>query len=672
MKLKTALLLSSTVLLTLATSADVVLPSAVGSNMVLQRDKPIPIWGKAEPGEAVSIKLNDVKIDAVADHEGNWSVTLPAMEASFTPVTMLIAGNNTIELTNILVGEVWVCSGQSNMEWNMYQAHNATLELLAANHPNLRLLRFEDKSSETPLFRTNATWCATTPESVRRFSAVGYFFGRFIQQALDVPVGLIHIAWGGTPAEAWTREEALEKNEVTQEILKKWDIELKTYPERLKEWEQAVEDWDENAEHVIYHTDPGSSEDTKNFPNTDFDDSTWGTSILPATWETKLGNFDGIVWYRKRIEIPQAWANKSLVLETGPIDDFDVTYFNGKEVGRYEEDQGYMMPRSYTIPAELVQSGEAMITIRAFDHFGDGGLNGVATQYKLTCLDTEEELSLAGNWKHHIELKLVPSIGPGKNGAPQKPRGPDSPLRPANLANGMVSPIVPFAIRGAIWYQGEQNVMIPDEYYALLPLLISDWRDWWKQGDFPFGVVQLANFMETEETPSDGSWARLRDAQFQTAKADPATGLTVIIDVGESDDIHPKNKQEVGARLARWALADAYGLDIVGSGPMFQSFSIEGDHVVCIFSEIAEGLEIRGPGDLHEFTIIGEDGIWKWANAEIIGTDRVKVWSDEVPNPVAVRYGWANNPANPNLVNSENLPASPFRTDEWLQGKTTP
>ena len=654
--------------------AEVVLPSVIGSNMVLQRNQPVPIWGRAAPGEKVVVEFGAAQVETSADAEGNWSVALPPMEASFEPATLTVIGENKIELTNILIGEVWVCSGQSNMEFPLSGTHDAALELAAANYPNLRLFDVDNQVAETPRLDCAGGWELTTPESARSFSAVGYFLGRNLLLTLDVPVGLIHSSWGGTPAEAWTRIDALNADEVTRPIVEQWSAELENYPERLAQWQQELDRLNEAARlrGGVCPADSGVSSAAARFNASDFDDSSWQVAVLPETWETQIGEIDGAVWLRKTIVIPDEWTGQELLLETGPIDDFDITWFNGTEVGRYTRLDGYQVPRSYRIPAGLVQSGRAVIAIRVFDVRGGGGVVGEKNQLKLSCPGRAEPLMLAGPWKIQVEYELTPADRTKIQNGPQKPRSPDSPHRPASLANGMLGPIVPFAIRGAIWYQGEANAGRHEQYRTLLPVMICDWWSWWGQGSFPFGIVQLANFMPVKAEPSDDDWAYLRDAQFETAKNMPEAGLAVAIDLGERDDIHPRNKQDVGARLARWALADVYGMEITASGPIYQSSTIEGNHILCTFDHVANGLEVREGGALNEFIIVGKEGVWKWAQAQIVGKNQIKVWSDEVKEPVAVRYAWASNPASPNLVNSEDLSASPFRTDSWTQGVINP
>lgn len=663
MKMRTFVTLMLTVLLTApALRAEIVLPAVIGSGMVLQRDMEVPVWGKAAGGETVTVEFADQAVTTRADAEGRWMAKLAPMAASHAPRSMTIRGGNTIVLDNILVGEVWICSGQSNMEWPLEKAHNAALELAAAKYPEMRLFAVDKQTAETPRFDSAGRWEPTSPESAAPFSAVGYFFGRSLHQVLEVPVGLIHTSWGGTPAEAWTRIEALTADEVTAPLPARWEEQMKDYPERLARWEKAYAEWEASGKPTGHHTDKGITAEAADCPAPDFDDSGWELIRLPALMDD---DYDGAVWYRKAIDIPANWAGRELQLKLGTIDDFDTAWFNGTQVGRTCREGAHTVSRVYTVPADQVSAGRAVVAVRVFDRYSGGGFTGSPNEMRLDCKAAGEGINLSGEWRWWIEQRLP--LASGSSGGPRKPAGNNSPNRPGNLANGMLGPVVPFGVRGAVWYQGESNGSRAQEYRTLLPLMIRDWWAWWDQGPFPFGVVQIANWRSVNPDPADDGWAHLRDAQLHTAKTMPEVGLAVTIDIGEADDIHPRNKQEVGARLARWALAEVYAFPIVGSGPIYESFEVKDGSMLCTFSNVADGLEVREGGELQEFILSGSDRVWHWAHAEIVGSDRVRVWSDKVPEPVAVRYAWANNPARPNLVNSEDLPASPFRTDDWEQ-----
>ena len=477
--------------------ADVKLPAIFGDNMALQAGQKLPVWGTADPNEEVEVRVTASKVEAgeaaasadvttqtqrtKADDQGHWKLTLAPLPATDEPVGFTVTGKNKVSLENVVVGDVWVCSGQSNMEWPLQSANNAKEEIAKADFPNVRLFLVKKRVEATaPTTELDGKWQICTPQTVAGFSAVGYFFGRTLEEATGNPIGLIGTYWGGTPAEAWTSQASLEAD--------------KTFAPILDRWKQA----DQKAEK------------------------------------------DG-------------------------------------------------------------KSADARV------------------------------------------------------------QGPKHPHHPAGLYNGMIAPIVPYAIKGAIWYQGETNAGRAYQYRTLFPAMITDWRGQWKQGDFPFLFVQLANFQARRDEPQESAWAELREAQSLTLKL-PNTGQAVIIDIGEAKNIHPRNKQDVGARLALAALKVAYDEDVVYSGPTFKSMTASGKEAVLMFDHVGAGLNARG-GELKGFAVAGKDRKFHWADARIDG-DKVVVSSPEVSNPVAVRYGWADNP-EVTLYNAEELPASPFRTDDW-------
>jgi sialate O-acetylesterase len=488
--------------------ADVQLPDVVGSGMVLQRNHRVPIWGKADPDEVVTVSFSGQVKKAKADQQGRWRVELDAMPANQTAATMTIAAGNVIELTNVLVGEVWLCSGQSNMQLTLPETNDGEAAIAAADHPAIRLF---DVSREVAFKRVTGKlgfWQVSSPESVRPFSAACYYFGVDLQKELEVPIGLINSSYGGSQAEAWTPVEYLLASDDLRpcvERAKLWDAER---PRVKIEFEQQIEQWRE-----------------------------------------------------------------------------------------------------------------------------------IAAKAKAAGSD-----------------------------APRPPREPDA-LRPFRIAgsiyNGMIEPLIPFAIRGVVWYQGESNEDRAQQYGILLPTMIRAWRERWGQGDFPFGIVQLPNYRDSHSEPADEAWSHLREAQRRTALTTHKAGLIVTIDIGEAHDIHPKNKLEVGRRMCRWALADVYGKKMLKSGPVFVKAEAKGSKIVLTFSAAGEGLRVRDGNKLAEFAVAGADHQWHWAEARIAGRDRVEVWSDLVRQPEAVRYAFNNNPRDPNLTNETGLPAAPFRSDDW-------
>ncbi len=658
----------------LAAQAEVTLPSIIGSEMVLQHGRPVPIWGKADPGETVEVTVaGSAPVAATADAEGRWRVNLPAQQVNDRGITLTIKGSASagpIVLSDILVGEVWFCSGQSNMQWTVKSSNHSAEEIASAQDPLLRLFQATHVVADAPQFDNKGKWQPCTPQSVSGFSAVAYFFGRQLRRELGVPVGLIHSSWGGTPAEAWTSLASLAADPLTQPIVARWDRNLADYPAKLAAWEKQVEAL-RNAPGArpARHPDPGMTEDDQPRTQPGFDDSTWSEVNLPAQFEDTGEAFDGTAWYRRRIDLPPVMRGKPLVLELGAIDDFDHTFVNGVLVGRMDKSNpdSWSTKRRYDVPAELTGQAQLVLAVRVFDHFGGGGFTGVADDMRLSVKDGNDTISLAGAWKMAVTQKLLPATGDNPQGMPPKPQGPDSPHRPASLYHAMVLPFAPYGMAGAIWYQGESNASRGEQYRPLLAAMVEDWRKAFELDVLPFGIVQLANFQARATQPGDSPWAELREAQTQVAMQLPKGGLAVAIDIGDEKDIHPRNKQDVGARLAAWALHDIYGRSgVVPSGPLFREAVVEGDRIRLRFDH-AQGLTFKGER-LTGFAIAGEDRKFVWAEATIDG-ESVVVNSPDVSRPVAVRYGWANNP-DCNLYNAAELPASPFRTDDW-PGVTT-
>jgi len=632
--------------------ADIRLPSVIGDHMVLQRGIKAPLWGWAEPGEEVRLGVSWHRMErrTVADADGKWMFTVSTPPAG-GPYEITLAGKNTIALKNVLVGEVWVCSGQSNMEWPLHAAANGAQEVATADHPNIRLFTVQKKIAGDPETDCTGQWSPCSPETAPGFSAVGYFFGRYLQKELGVPVGLINTSWGGTVAEAWTSSEALAKMPEFKALLDRIakaksdpDAAMKKYQDALAKWQKKIEAAGAQGQGCI---EPG------------FDDSSWQEVELPVLWEqTGLGNFDGLVWFRQTIEVPDSWVGKELVLELGPIDDQDTTWVNGVKIGAHTEANQWQALRKYKIGSDIIQAGKNVIAVQVLDTGGSGGIYGQPEQMRLKPAGGPDDkaIALAGKWRYKVGYDLA-SMPP----QPQPPAWMNNPNAPTVLYNGMIAPLVPFGIRGAIWYQGESNAGRAYQYRELFPTMITNWRQDWGLGDFPFLFVQLANFMPTEPEPGESAWAELREAQLMTLEL-PNAGMATIIDIGEANDIHPKNKQDVGKRLALWALAQTHGRDIVYSGPLYKSMEIKGNKALLHFDHIGAGLMTQG-GPLTGFAIAGTDRKFVWAQARIEGST-VVVSSDKVAEPAAVRYAWANNPTC-NLFNKAGLPASPFRTDDW-------
>jgi sialate O-acetylesterase len=637
--------------------ADVSLPAVFGSHMVLQRDLPVRVWGNADAGEKVTITFAGQTATATTDANGKWSIKLKAMPVNAKGQAMTIAGKNTVTLDDILVGDVWVCSGQSNMEFSTSSAINAQKEIAAANFPMIRLLKVRKDTSPVPLEDCSATWATCSPETVGGFSAVGYFFGRDLQQLLNIPIGLVGTYWGGTPVETWTSQEALSKATKDfdasiaqmQTFMQDKSGAMADYEAKNKAYQaslQKVSDLQDDAKAALAWADPTR------------DTTDWKPMQCPGKWEKNgYPNMDGILWYRKTIDVPANWAGKDLVLNTGPIDEVDQAFFNGvrfegKGNIRTGDVSFWNQPRHYIVPGKLVKAGKNLIAIRVFDTAGDGGLWGgdVADMYAtLASGRTDEYISLAGEWLTAAEHTVL-----------SRPRSPFGAGKPGVLFNAMLNPIIGYGIKGAIWYQGEANASRAMQYRTLMPTMIKDWRDRWQQGDFTFLIVSLANYMARKDQPANSSWAELREAQLLTAINDPKTGISMTIDIGEAKDIHPKNKQEVGRRLALQAREIAYGEKLTAQGPTFKSVKFDGSKAVLTFDSIGKGLVIKGD-KLTGFEIVDASGQTVWADALIKG-NTIIVSAPGITKPVAVRYGWADNPAC-NLYNKDGLPAVPFRTD---------
>ncbi len=634
-----------------AATAQVKLPAIFSDNMVLQRDAKIPVWGTAKPGQQITVKLHQQSKTATADRDGNWRVDLAAMPAG-GPYEMAVSSVENITFKNVMIGEVWLCSGQSNMEMPMVSTwatvNNFKAEVAAANYPDLRLFIVKRAKSTKPRADVESEgWKSCDSTSVKNFSATAYFFGRHLQQKLGVPVGLIQSAWGGTVVEAWTSSATLKTVPDMAGFVKMLEaspldsiFDESAFAAKMAAWNRKLDEMDASPS----GTAPA-------WINPSFDDSDWPTMLLPNTWERAgLPAFDGIMKFRKVIQLPVSFNKQNLQLNLGPIDDADVTYFNGVQIGTTSI---YNQHRHYRVPADLPKAGENVIAVRVLDTGGNGGLYGKPEALNLL-KDSTQAFSLAGEWRYQPGADL--------QNLPPRPVPPNTPNRPTVLYNAMIAPLVPYAIRGVIWYQGESNAGRAYQYRALFPLLIKDWRARWGQGDFPFLFVQLANYQPVAQEPLDDTWAELREAQTM-ALALPNTGMAVTIDIGDANDIHPGNKQDVGNRLALNARHRVYGENIVYSGPIYKSMKVEGNRIRLFFDHAQDGLMSKGGGKLQGFAIAGADRKFVWAEAMIDGKT-VVVSSPQVAKPVAVRYAWAINPVC-NLYNHAGLPASPFRTDAW-------
>jgi sialate O-acetylesterase len=626
--------------------AQVKLPRIFNDDMVLQRDRTIPVWGWAKAKEKITVQFNQQSKAVVAAKDGKWRIDLDA-EPAGGPYTLQVKGTNSINIKNVLVGDVWICSGQSNMEmpigaWGFI--NNYQEEIKNADYPLIRQFLVPKTTSASPLADlTGGNWQACSPSTAAGFSATAYFFARDLYKQLNIPIGLINTSWGGTHVETWTSKEAFENSPEFSEMIA--GMKSISIEELIKERDVIKA---KNLRKFQGDTPP-TADEIDAWKNSSFDDSKWMKIKAPGMWENQqLEDFDGVVWYRKTIDIPSSAVGKPATLSLAMIDDADVTYINGQQVGATN---GYNLDRRYAVPAGVLKTGKNVIAIRVDDTGGGGGIYGDSAAVKLTI--GELELSLAGEWAIQVESGAPVSTSIGPNSFPTL------------LFNGMINPLLPFAIKGAIWYQGETNAGRAYQYRKAFPLMINDWRKQWKQGDFPFYFVQLASWNANNGNSQKGSdWAELREAQSMTLSL-PNTGMAVTTDIGDAKDIHPKNKQDVGKRLASIALNKTYGKANVYSGPVYQSHRQEGNKIIITFNNIGSGLNAKDKyGYLRGFEVAGADKIFYYAKA-FIEADKVVVYSESVGLPVAVRFGWADDAGENNLFNKEGFPAAPFRTDEW-------
>ena len=630
-------------------ATEINVPILFSDHMVMQRNDANLVWGTATPGGKVSILFQDLKAETVAAEDSTWEVILAPKPAG-GPFSMSIIGQDTLVIEDILMGDVWLGSGQSNMQWSVRQSADAEAEIARANYPNIRLFSVDRVYAATP--RTNIPsdgWHLTSPETVADFSAVAYYFGRSLHDSLDIPIGLIHSSWGGTVAEAWTSAETLRELPDFLPAIEALEEQTAAYGEGADAYEMMMQEWTRAVE----LNDAGHADGNPMWADAAFDASDWSTMNLPVLWEDGyLPNFDGIVWFRKTFSLPANWTGNDLNLNLSMIDDIDITWVNGVEVGSTQQ---YNKHRMYTIPASALKAGENVISVRVVDTGGGGGIYGEAdAMYLARGEQSNNRISLAGDWTYRESLSFSdPSL-------PPRPSGQQN--TPSVLFNAMIHPLIPYQIKGVIWYQGESNAGRAYQYRTLFPALISDWRKKWNSS-FSFHFVQLANFQAPQQNPSEAqNWPELREAQTMTL-AVPLTGMAVIADIGEADDIHPTNKQDVGARLAQAALSVTYNKDHVAGGPLFKDVVFEGRVAKVSFDQVGGGLASLDDAPLRGFAIAGPDSVFHWADAAI-EEDQVHVSSTSVSEPVAVRYGWANNPII-TLYNAEGIPASPFRTDDW-------
>ena len=609
----------------------------VGDHMVVQRDAAVPIEGRAAPGAEVALSIGELTFTTHADDEGAWQIVLPPREAGGPFGFAVRSGGETVRVRDVLAGDVWIASGQSNMEWTVADSRNAEAEIAAADDPRIRNFRIPRSWSYSPADTlVGGEWEVSDRAHVGGHSAVAYFFARELRGHVDVPIGIIDNSWGGARLEPYMSADALGLDAAGAAQVRA--LQQAREEELRRGLEARIGE--------LPTSDPGLVDGRAVWADPSLEDGDWARIRVPARWEEAGYNgLDGVAWYRRDITLTAAAAASPVHLGLGMIDDGDRTWVNGVEVGGME--MAWNQPRRYRVPADVLREGRNVVAVRVVDTGGGGGIHGPE---ELLYLETAEgRRPLAGEWRFRIG---VVALGSG-----------DMNQVPTVLYNQMVHPITDYPVRGVIWYQGESNAYPGDayEYRELFKTMIRSWREAWGR-ELPFLWVQLANFMQPGDGTEPSDWAMLRESQT-AALALPGTAQALAIDIGEADDIHPRNKQDVGARLARAARAVAYGQDVVYSGPVYRSHTVRPDgRVEIAFDHVDGGLVARG-GTLGGFAIAGEGGEFVVAEARIEG-DRVVVWSEAVPDPVAVRYAWADNPVTANLYNEEGLPATPFRTDE--------
>ena len=610
-------------------------------NMVIQRDQYVKIWGWADSGDKVTVTFMNNNYEAMSNSDGEWHVMLPKMKAG-GPHNMIISSENeTKNLNNILIGDVWLCSGQSNMEWPLAYAMNAEEEISNATDSNIRHFKVPLTYAGEPQSElAGGSWLSCSPDTAGTFTAVGYFFARAIREHHDVPIGLLNSSWGGSRIEPWMRKELLSKNgehpaEAMVAAAKKRSDENKIRLEKIVG--------------PLTGEDKGMVDGIPVWAASNFDDTDWQTHKLPGLWEGQgLRGFDGMVWYRKSITLSKQDLLSEIKIGVGRIDDSDITFINGNKVGGLT--QQYNTPRVYDVNQQFLKEGENIITVRADDTGGGGGIHGEAAELFIQI--GNDKRSLAGEWKHRVSA-IHESTGFSPN------------QTPTYLYNKMIHPIIDFPIKGALWYQGESNANEAGAYIYrdLFKTMISDWRKLWGVGDFPFLYVQLANFMAADDEPAESNWAVLRESQSAALDL-KNVGEAVIIDIGEAEDIHPTNKQDVGLRLSLAARKIVYGENPVYSGPTYKSHTRDGKKIVLTMDHVGSGLQVKDRyGYLKGFALSGPDGKYRWAQA-IVHNNKIQVWHPEIDNPIGLRYGWGNNPHDVNLYNQEGLPASPFRIEK--------
>jgi sialate O-acetylesterase len=638
-KLLTLLLVCAAVPL----QAQIRLPKLISDHMVLQRDQPLKIWGRASPKERISLQFDQKTYKTTATAAGKWEIKLPAHPAG-TGFSMVLKGKNEVRIANIAFGDVWLCSGQSNMVINMERVkEHFPADIAAANFPDIRnffvptLTSLSGPADDFP----KGEWKVANADNILSFGAVAYFFARDIYEKHHVPIGIINSSVGGTPIEAWISEKGFADFEDIQKTIAR------------NEDTSYVNAFATRAgTRLPDRTAVADAGRTGHWESADYHPKGWRNFNIPGYWEDQgLKALDGVVWFRKTIHVPQNWIGKPVKLYMGRIVDADEMYVNGRKIGHITYQYP---PRRYEIPGDLLKPGANVFVSRVTNSSGKGGFVPDKPYFMTTGADT---IDLKGTWQYKVGAVFPPEDK--SNGNAQLVHQ----NQPAALYNAMIAPVLPLKVKGFVWYQGESNTDNPLPYHALLPALIKDWRAHWNNDNLPFLVAQLPNFQDIDFTPAESNYALLREAQNKALTL-PHTAVAVTIDLGEWNDIHPLNKKDIGKRLALAARNVAYGeKDVVYSGPVLQSQSTEDGKLVLTFAHVGDGIVSADGEALRWFAVAGDDGKFFWAQAEILAKDRIALRSDQVNSPRYVRYAWQDNPVGVNFYNSAGLPASPFRTD---------
>ena len=638
--------------------AEIKLAGMFTDNMILQRDSSAPVWGTADPNEPITLAVEDQTITTTAGPDGRWKASFKGLKAG-TSFTLTVTGaKDKVTLNNVAVGDIWVCSGQSNMDFRLGEKD----EIAKANYPDIRYYFVPNVAGVDPVAELTATWQVATPATVGGFTAVGYYFATNIHRELGIPIGLIRCSWSGMRIEPFVALDDLdtvpglkETSETAFQKLKDLSADAEKFPVDVKAWQEKYVRVDsENKGFAAKWADPT------------FDDKDWVSTSSPGDW-TKVGVPNGgVVWLRKTVQLPPEAAGKDFHFTPGVIHETDTAYFNGEQIGTGGSTSPYYWNdfRNYLVPGRLVKAGANVIALRIVSQHQKNYTLSLGSRLGLRVADPK---SVSEDWLAKVETEY-PALHDGALAELPQPPTAKPEGTPSAIFNGMINPITPFGIKGALWYQGESSAVDPWSYRTLLPLLIKSWRAHWAQGDFPFYIVQLPNYGTPPPGPNQGDlrWAQMREAELLTWQKVPNTGMSVSIDIGDDTNLHPPDKKDVGYRLSLAALGNTYGRKIEYSGPIYDSMTVEENKVRLKFTHLGGGLVAKG-GPLKQFVICGSDQKWQWADAVIDG-DTVVVFSPDVAVPVAVRYAWAAAPDGCNLYNQAGLPASPFRTDDWPLG----